>query len=170
MEITLAEQLRNATVYDLEQPRFYGMPIHPAHKPGYFYSLHRRHRDSYKPEKFGPRTGASGVLTMMEHSGTHIDALCHQAADLKFFGGVAVDEVERADGYRAYGAETMKPILARGVLLDVARWKGTDPLPPHYAITAEDLDACASAAGVAVGKGDVLLVRTGYATHWDEPA
>src|SRR2546422_406015 len=31
-------------VYDLEQPRMTGMPIHPAHRPGYSYHLHRRHR------------------------------------------------------------------------------------------------------------------------------
>src|SRR5262245_62925389 len=140
----LWDRLASAQVFDLEQPRFAGMPVHPAHRPGYFYGLHRRHRDSYKPEKFGPRSGASGVLTMMEHSGTHIDALCHQACDLKFFGGVKVDDVERADGYRQLGAETIRPIFARGVLLDVAGWKGVDILPEHSAITADDLDGCAS--------------------------
>ena len=41
---------------------------------------------------------------------THIDALCHQACDLAFFGGVKVDDVERADGYRELGAETIRPI------------------------------------------------------------
>jgi hypothetical protein len=45
MPDSLAAQLRSARVYDLEQPRFYGMPIYPSHKPGYFYALHRRHRD-----------------------------------------------------------------------------------------------------------------------------
>jgi len=166
----LIDQLSRARVFDLEQPRFAGMPVHPAHRPGYFYGLHRRHRDSYQPDKFGPRTGASGVLTMMEHSGTHIDALCHQASDLQFHGGVKVDDVERADGYRAYGAETMRPLLARGVLLDVAGTKGVELLPPHYGITADDLEAAASAAHVTVGAGDVLLVRTGYATHWNDEA
>src|SRR5262245_44983251 len=146
------------------------MPVHPAHRPGYFYGLHRRHRDSYKPEKFGPRSGASGILTMMEHSGTHIDALCHQACDLKFHGGVEVDAIERSDGYRELGVETIQPILARGVLLDVARWNGVDRLPPHYAITADDLTSCARAANVSVTTGDVLLVRTGYATTWTEEA
>jgi kynurenine formamidase len=89
--ISLIDQLRTAKVYDLEQPRTPGMPVHPAHKPGYFYALHRRHRDSYRPETSGPRTGASGTLVMMEHTGTHIDALCHQACDLKMYGDVAVD-------------------------------------------------------------------------------
>ena len=68
MSLSLAEQMRSARVYDLEQPRFAGMPIHPTHQPGYFYALHRRHRDNYRPEAEGPRSGASGVLTMMEHS------------------------------------------------------------------------------------------------------
>jgi kynurenine formamidase len=168
--MTLIEQLSRARVFDLEQPRFAGMPVHPAHKPGYFYGLHRRHRDSYRPEQHGPRSGASGVLTMMEHSGTHIDALCHQACDLKFHGGVEVDAIERSDGYRELGVETIQPILTRGVLLDVARWKGVDRLPPHYSITADDLTGCARAANVSVHAGDVLLVRTGYAPTWTKEA
>ena len=166
--MSLAAQLAGARVFDLEQPRFAGMPLHPAHKPGYFYALHRRHRDSYFPEKFGPRSGSSGVLTMMEHSGTHIDALCHMACDLTMHGGVKVAEVERADGYRQLGAETMKPLLGRGVLLDVAALKGVAQLPPNYSIPAEDLIAAAKAASISVQPGDVLLVRTGYATSWND--
>jgi kynurenine formamidase len=168
--MTLIEQIARARVFDLEQPRFAGMPVHPAHKPGYFYGLHRRHRDSYRPDQHGPRSGASGVLTMMEHSGTHIDALCHQACDLKFYRDVAVDAVERTDGYREYGAETIRPLLGRGVLLDVAGTKRVDRLPENYAITAEDLEAAAAAAHVAVNPGDVLLVRTGFATSWNDEA
>jgi kynurenine formamidase len=168
---SLVERLTAARMFDLEQPRFAGMPIHPAHKPGYLYALHRRHRDSYRPEQHGPRSGSSGILTMMEHSGTHIDALCHQACDLRLHGEVAVDDVERSDGFRAHGAETMAPIVARGVLLDVAAWKQVPVLPRHYAITADDLIACAKQHGVQVREGDVVLVRTGFATLWqDEPA
>ena len=169
--MALLDSLTKARVFDLEQPRFAGMPVHPAHKPGYFYGLHRRHRDSYKPEKFGPRSGSSGVLTMMEHSGTHIDALCHQACDLKFHGGVDVDRIERSDGYSQLGIETVRPLLARGVMLDVAKWKNVDRLPPHYGIAANDLQECARAQRVDVRKGDVLIVRTGYGAVWtDESA
>ena len=108
---------------------------------------------------------------MMEHSGTHIDALCHQACDMQLHGGVAVDEVERSDGFTKHGAETMAPIVGRGVLLDVAGWKRVDVLPPHYAITADDLIACARDSGVTVRRNDVVLVRTGFATKWlDEQA
>jgi kynurenine formamidase len=168
--MSLWAQLSTARVFDLEQPRFAGMPLHPAHQPGYFYALHRRHRDSYRPDEFGPRSGSSGVLTMMEHSGTHIDALCHMACDLTMHGGVKVADAERADGYRELGVETITPLLGRGVLLDVAALKGVAQLPQNYAITADDLVAAARAAGVTVEPGDVLLVRTGYATTWNDEA
>jgi kynurenine formamidase len=170
MTVSLADRLRSATVYDLEQPRFFGMPIYPTHRPGYFYALHRRHRDGYQPDQQGPRSGASGVLTMMEHSGTHIDALCHQARDLTLFGDVPVDGNETQGGFRLLGIETVPPLLGRGVLLDAAGWKGQSPLPPRHSLSADELTACAAAQGVRVQAGDVLLVRTGYGALWHDEA
>jgi kynurenine formamidase len=170
MITSLAEQLQAARVYDLEQLRFYGMPIHAAHKPGYHYSLHRRHRDGYRPELHGPRTGASGVMTLMEHSGTHIDALCHQACSLKLYGDVPIDGVETPSGFKQLGIETVAPLLRRGVLLDVAGWKGVSTLPTQYSIPADELKACAAAEGVEVRSGDVLLVRTGFGSLWNDEA
>jgi kynurenine formamidase len=167
MNPSLPELLKSAKVYDLEQPRFHGMPIHPAHRPGYYYALHRRHRDNYFPEQHGPRTSASGMLTLMEHSGTHIDALCHQACDFTMFGGVLVEGTETPTGFLRLGIETVPPLLGRGILLDVAGWKGQAPLPPRYSISADELHQCASAQKVEVQSGDVLLVRTGFGAIWD---
>jgi kynurenine formamidase len=164
----LADLLRNARVIDLEQLRFQGMPIHPAHRPGYLYTLHRRHRDTYQPDVHGPRSGASGMLTMMEHSGTHIDALCHQACGLKVYGGLESDRIETPTGFKQLGIEHVPPLLTRGVLLDVATWKGQTPLPRHHSIGADELIACARAQNVEVAPGDVLLVRTGYDTLWHD--
>jgi kynurenine formamidase len=160
------DSLLSARVYDLEQPRFAGMPIHHSHRPGYFYALHRRHRDTYRPEEHGPRSGASGVLTMMEHSGTHLDALCHQANNLRMFGGIEVDGAETPAGFSTLGVETVPPLLRRGVLLDVCGHKGQRVLPAGYGITADDLASCAAAQGVEVEAGSVLLVRTGYGALW----
>jgi kynurenine formamidase len=168
MTMSLAEQMRSARVYDLEQPRFAGMPIHPTHQPGYFYALHRRHRDNYRPEAEGPRSGASGVLTMMEHSGTHIDALCHQACDLTLYGGVPAEQAETTTGFRQLGIEHVPPLLGPGVLLDVAGWKNRERLDPLAEISADEMTACAAAQKVEVQPGDVLLVRTGFATLWHD--
>jgi kynurenine formamidase len=170
MTTALHDQLRSARVYDLEQPRFAGMPIHPAHQPGYFYALHRRHRDTADPERHGPRSSASGVLTLMEHTGTHLDALCHQAFGLALYGGIPVEAAEAPTGFSRLGVETVPPLLGRGLLLDVAGWRGQALLPPRYSISADELHGCAAAQGVDVRPGDVLLVRTGYGALWHDEA
>lgn len=164
----LAKQLHDARVYDLEQPRFHGMPIHPSHRPGYFYSLYRRHRDTHQPEVHGPRTGASGKMTMMEHTGTHIDALCHQSCGFKLYGGIQADEVETPTGFKKLGIETVPPLLGRGVLLDIAGFKKTVRLPARSSIGVDEMKACAVAQKVELHAGDVLLVRTGYGAIWNQ--
>jgi kynurenine formamidase len=160
---------RAAQVFDLEQPRFKGMPIHDSHQPGYFYSLHRRHGDSIRNGAQGARTGSSGVIVAMEHSGTHIDALCHQAVNLEFYGGVPAEESVRFGGYAEHGVEHIGPIVARGVLLDVARHRGVESLVTGDVVNAAELQAVAAAQGVQVQAGDVVLVRTGNDLAWDDP-
>jgi 4-oxalocrotonate tautomerase len=57
---TLPELDGATRIFDLEQPREEGMPVFPAHRPGYSYLLHRHHEDEYEDTK--PRTSASGVI------------------------------------------------------------------------------------------------------------
>jgi kynurenine formamidase len=152
-----------ARVFDLEQLRYAGAPSHPAHAPGFNYFLHRHHA----PGGTEARTGASGIVVMPEHSGTHIDALAHQAENLTLHGGVHVDSgVQTSAGFRVLGIETMAPLVGRGVLLDVA---GVHRLDAEHAITHEELERAAASAGVQVRAGDVVLVRTGYGALWGEP-
>jgi kynurenine formamidase len=159
-------------VFDLEQPRTAEMPIHPAHQQaGYSYLLHRHHEDEYRPEAAGPRTGAAGIIICGEHTGTHIDALCHQADALVLYGGVKVDgSVQTPRGFNKRGVEEIPPILAPGVLLDVASSAGVGELEPGYVVTDGDLETCCDRQGVSVESGDVALVRTGNASYWSDAA
>jgi kynurenine formamidase len=167
LEVTsLLATLRNATLYDLEQPRYGGAPTFAAHRPGFVYGLHRRH----EPGLGEARTSASGLMVMAEHSGTHIDALCHQAEDLQLFGGIRADaEVQTSAGFTRLGVETIGPVIARGVLIDVARHRGVDRLPYGDLVDAEELQAAATAQTVSVRAGDVVLVRTGTGSQWRDP-
>lgn len=154
-------------LYDLEQERFYGMPIAPAHKPGYFYALYRQHRSMY-PCPSGSRSTASGMIFASEHAGTHIDALCHQALDMKIYGGISVtSQIETPTGFTKYGVETMFPIVTRGILLDLAKFKDLEYLKKMYEISDEEILACAEAENINVEKGDVVLLRTGYGRFWN---
>ena len=107
----LLDVFRTATVYDLEQPRHADAPTFAAHQPGFVYRLHRRH----EPGMGEARTSASGIIITAEHSGTHIDALCHIAEDMHLYGGRRVDpQVQSFTGFKELGAETITPILTRG--------------------------------------------------------
>lgn len=156
-------------VFDLEQPRTEGMPIHPSHRPGYSYMLHRHHEDEYEPETSGPRTSAAGMIVCMEHSGTHIDAICHQADHLELFGGVPVDRtVQTSKGFTQLAVEEIPPIVAPGVLLDVVADQRGDVLEPGYAVKVEDLESCCRNQGIEISAGDVVLVRTGNECYWGD--
>jgi kynurenine formamidase len=158
--LRLLEELEKARVFDLEQLRYAGAPSHPAHAPGFNYFLHRHHARG-APEA---RTGASGLIVTPDHSGTHIDALSHQAENLMLHGGIHVDEgVQTSAGFKQLGIDTMAPLVCRGVLLDVA---GDRRLEPDYAITPQDLER---AGRVEIREGDAVLVRTGYGALWSKP-
>ena len=151
-------------VYDLEQPRYFGAPVYPSHAPGYVYTLHRRH----EPGTGEARTGASGFMYTTEHSGTHIDALCHQAENLQFYGGQEINAlVQTSTGFTRLGAETIAPLVTRGVLLDVARHLGVERTA--RLIRRADLEATAHEQGVTIGAGDVVLIRTGNGALWQQP-
>jgi kynurenine formamidase len=168
--VTTSEPDRSTRVFDLEQPRTADMPIHPAHQQAsYSYLLHRRHEDEYRPEEAGPRTGAAGIIICGEHTGTHIDALCHQSDALTLYGGVRVDgSVQTSRGFKKHGVEEIPPILAPGLLLDVAATKGVEFLEPGYAVTDADLEACCERQSVDVEPGSVALVRTGNDRFWED--
>lgn len=164
-------QMTVRTIFDLEQPRTTDMPVIGSHKPGYFYALHRRHSDTYDPENKGARSSASGMMILMEHSGTHIDALCHQAEHLTLCGGVPVAEVEQNGGFSRHAVEDIPPIVGPAVLLDMPRLMGVQRLDLNYLISLDELKRCGEAQDVEINHGDTVLVRTGNAQRWhDEDA
>ena len=118
----------------------------------------------------------SFAADMMYFSGQHgaptMDALGHIGHDGKLFGGLAADQNESPAGLLALGIEhyPKEKFVNRGVLLDVARFKGADTLAPGYEITAADLEATAKAQGVEVKAGDSVLIRTGYGKFFGDKA
>ena len=83
---------------------------------------------------------AADRISMNVHGNadSHIDALCHQAEDLHLHGGVAIDaSVQTSTGFTEHGIDTVVPLVARGVLLDVAGALGVERLPDGHAITVE---------------------------------
>ena len=105
---------------------------------------------------------ADDAINMPCQASTQWDALAHIFLDDKMWNGYPATLVD-ARGAQKNGIENYRDkCVGRGVLLDVARWKGVDMLEPGYAITNHDLDGCAAAQGVEIRKGDFVIVRTGH--------
>ena len=92
---------------------------------------------------------------------THMDTICHFLYDRKMYNGYSQDEVTEDGAAKNSIINFKNGIITRGVLMDMARHKGVEYLEPGTAIYPEDLDAWEKKAGVKVGAGDVMIVRTG---------
>ncbi len=160
--------LGRCKIYDLEQVRYAGMPAFDPVQPGLLYFLYRHHENYYKPETDGPRTSASGLILMSDQSGTHIDALSHQASDMMLPNGVKVSpEIETPWGFTKHRAEQIAPIFSRGIMVDVAG-HAKEPLPEEHQVTLEEFNKATQSCGVTIKKGDVVFVRVGYGRYWND--
>ncbi len=169
---------RTGRVFDLDIGRFPGMPHHPA-QPGFDLVTYlspqgaARQRASrgqpaaFDDDNFGV---VLELVTTSMHMGTHVDGLCHVTAGDQGcgFGGFRASEHVGDKGVLTGHDMAVPPILARGVLLDVAGALGLSGLPPGRAITVADLELARDHAGVALRRGDVVLVRTGQLRGWPE--
>lgn len=110
------------------------------------------------------------VVFMYTHTGTHIDALNHFGIDGRIFNGFRVEENLGSRHWTKAGAETIPPIVTRGVLLDVALVHGVDCLPDSYAITVEDLENALASRDLTLERGDAAFIRTGRMQFWPDGA
>lgn len=135
--------------------------------PPYHLSLHTSHRESE-----GMVPGIAFAADIMVFSGQHgaptIDAIGHISTGGKLYGGIDAAASEGTAGLTALGIETYpkEKFVNRGVLLDVARYKGVDVLEPGL-ITADDLEKTAEAQGVEVRAGDSVLIHTGHGKFFE---
>jgi len=161
----LLAAIRQAKVFDLGQPFFPGMPHYPVHPP-FIFGLTKQHGDFVSAEGV---SSAADAIALGTHTGTHIDALCHFSCGGKLHGGMEASVVQSyAGGIREHSIDTVAPILRRGLLLDIAGQAGMESLPANFTITPEQLDAAVHAAQVKIERGDVVLLRTGWARYWND--
>jgi kynurenine formamidase len=162
--VKAATLVKKGNVYSLGLPiRRSGVPCERSRNP----ALHLMKVDGgdYAAGATPPGgvRAADDYLLIACHGTTHIDALAHVWTGEHMYNGFPGGLV-RSSGAHKLAIDNVRGIVTRGVLLDVATYKGVPHLAGGYAITSADLDACAKAQGTAVGPGDVLLVRTGWHT------
>lgn len=166
-----------ARAYDLAQNFFPGMPsfTEAGDPPFQFWMTHTPHGAAHDdPFKAGPAANATvaysgDAISMYTHVGTHIDSLAHFGLHGRIWNGFEASKHLGDKGWSVNGADKIPPILARGVLVDVAATMGLRELPPGHRITPDEVRTFLAAKGVRLQRGDVVLVRTGKGAHFRDP-
>ena len=108
--------------------------------------------------------------------GTQFDGLGHVGyihnGVERFYNGHSTDDINDGYGLQKLGVETIKPIFTRGILIDIAGYKGEmlDCKPDDcYVITLADVQGALERQGMSeddIGEGDVVLFNTGWGSLW----
>ena len=124
------------------------------------------HRMSRLDPVTGEPTFALDEISFSLHDGmlSHIDALCHYRSEIDgeyvIFNGYPQNLT--ATGCEDLAIDRMgTSYVTRGVLVDIPLMRGVDWLEPSTPIYISDLEAWEEFAGVKIGSGDALYVRTG---------
>jgi kynurenine formamidase len=153
--------IRTGVVYPLGRVYEAGMPMfgtrHYSLRIPRAYPLPGANQGAYHDEI------VSGELGQI---GTQFDGLGHFGIGDLYYNGHRASEFAQADGLTKLGIEQVGPIVTRGVLIDVAAYKGVAQLPGGYEITVADLQGALQRQRVEIRPGDVVLVHTGWGSLW----
>jgi len=104
---------------------------------------------------------ADDTLNLCVQGATHWDALGHIFYEDKAYNGYDARLID-AKGLNVLGIEHSKSkMVGRGVLLDIARFRGADWLNDGEGISNDELDSCAKKQNVEIRRGDFVIIRTG---------
>jgi kynurenine formamidase len=117
------------------------------------------------PAGLGPANGfgrSDDITILPNQAGTAWDALAHIFWRGRMWNGKPAELVS-SRGAEANGVENYAGrMVFRGVLLDLPRALSLESLPEAKAITVEDLEKAEEVASVKLGRGDCLVLRTGF--------
>jgi kynurenine formamidase len=172
--LALFSKISAGKVYDLGVEYFIGMPSFTAlgDPPYQFWMTHTPHGNlvgdiTHAGDSVNTKVSYTGdALSMYTHTGTHIDALSHFGLHGKIWNGFAAEQYLSDRGWGKAGAENIPPIIGRGILLDMAKYKGLDILPANYIITLKDVQSLLQAKHIQIQKGDIVLIRTGLMKYF----
>ena len=154
-------------IYELGRDYEAGMPLFP----GRHYSLtipgsptggpFGKNNVVYHEEMFSGQIGQVG---------TQFDGFGHIGVRVGdedvFFNGFKLGEFGASGGLKRLGVEKAGPFVTRGVLIDVAAYKGIDRMAVGTVITAEDLQGALEKQAIELSPGDVVLINTGHGALW----
>ena len=156
-----SQLIRTGQVFELGRVLESSMPLFGTRK----FEIHTK--------RTGPSLGSNQrrsneelVFTELGQVGTQFDMFSHQTIGNQFYNCVENDEIATRNGFTRLGIEKIGTLFTRGVLIDVAAFKGVPILPSGYEITVADLQGALQRQGMSLSPGDAALIHSGYGRLW----
>ena len=102
------------------------------------------------------------IITELGQVGTQFDGFAHQTHLNSWYNCFKVDENATRTGFNKLGIHNVGQLMTRGVMIDVAGFKGVEMLGDNYEITVEDLEGALKKQNVTLRPGDAVLIHTGW--------
>jgi len=141
-------------------------PDMPAYPPRYaklqVVQPGQQFRETQEHALGWPISANDDMVQMWLGTGPQIDGLGHLGEHGTFYNCNKGKDFAAMTGMTKLGIHKVPPLVARGVMVDMARHFGVKAMQGGQAIEAEDIKAAARAQGVRFQKGDIILLHTGY--------
>ena len=176
--LTAASLIKQGKIYDMGRVFEEDMPLFdltPQHRK---YTLTVPGATSWGP--LGENRLAWNEDYIAGHitqDGTQFDSLSHMATvtgkpgdlnEVRYYNGHSHAEIGTGRGFTKLGVEHVAPIFTRGILIDIAGYKGR-MLECTEEVTIADLHAALQRQGMdedVIRPGDALFYYTGWGTLW----
>ena len=106
------------------------------------------------------------------HIGMRMTMADGTSKDVYYNGFTEQDDMKGFYGVESLGIENVKPYITRGVLVDVAGYKGVDTLDHSYEVTMDDVRGALAKQGISessINDGDALFFNYGWSKLWGDP-
>jgi kynurenine formamidase len=155
------ELIRTGEVVELAHVLGSDMPFFGTRR----FDVHTK-RTLMNPQSNRRGSNEEMVISEIAQVGTQFDGFAHQTHEDSWYNCIPVSENATRSGFTRLGIDKVGMLMTRGVLLDIAAFKGVAVLPDNYEITVSDLEAALSRQNLKLMPGDAVLIHTGWGTLW----
>jgi len=159
--LNAAKLIKTGEVIELGHVLSAGMPMQSTRR----FEMFTKRTGAYLGSN---RRGSNEELVVSEigQVGTQFDGFAHQTHENSLYNCFKLDDITTRTGFTKLGIQNVGALMTRGVLIDVAGYKGVDMLGDTYEITVADLEGALKKQNMTLQPGDAVIINTGWGKLW----
>src|SRR5262245_23084533 len=144
--------IKTGEVIDLAHVLGTGMPFFGTRR----FDMHLK-RTVMNPQSNERGSNEEMVLSEIGQVGTQFDGFAHQSHRNSHYNCFKTEEITGRGGFTKLGIQNTGAFITRGVLVDVAGFKGVEMLGDNYEITVDDIEGALKQQNTSLQQGDAII-------------